>query len=189
MSTSLEFQGGYFVMAEISLEGEHLQADDTYISKTFPQGLKIPFDANGSIEELEFDIKQGTYAEIDLSFGAYSDSNIPSIVVNGLYTNPQGTTYPLLFEYISGDYFSIVAEDDSGQGKIVLDKDIPVQALIKFNPDNWFQVISDSRLANATITTINNTPTLLISESVNSGIFDDIVDRIDQDTEAVFSSF
>ena len=138
----LVFTSGPIILAEFDFEGEREQGDDVYFTKSFPGGLSIPFDPNGTIAELDFDIPQGTYNRIEISFETFDDLGDDNIVVNGTYTNTSGTDYPIRFEFKSAEYFSIVAEDYSGSSQIILDKDIAVSTKIQLDPIHWFQVVS-----------------------------------------------
>ena len=182
----LVFTSGTIILAEFDFEGEREQGDDVYFTKSFPGGLSIPFDPNGAIAELDFDIPQGTYTRIAISFETFDDLGDDNIVVNGTYTNTSGTKYPIRFEFESSEYFSIVAEDYSGDSQIVLDKDIAVSTKILLDPIHWFQVVSTSLLDDADLVSVGGTPTIVISEDENDDIFDLVVDRLDESTEAVF---
>ena len=182
----LVFTSGTIILEEFDFEGEREQGDDVYFTKSFPGGLSIPFDPNGNIAELDFDIPQGTYNRISISFETFDDLGDDNIVVNGTYTNTSGTDYPIRFEFKSAEYFDIVAEDYSGSSQIILDKDIAVSTKIQLDPIHWFQVVSTSLLDNADVVNVGGTPTIVISEDENDDIFDLVVDRLDESTEAVF---
>ncbi len=180
------FTDGTIIIAEFEFEGEREQADDVYFSKSFPGGLNIDFDPDTPIPELDFDIPQGTYTGISVAFDTFDDLGYNNIVVNGTYTNPEGEKLPLRFEFRSGEYFVITAEDYSGNSQIILDADIPASATIVLNPVYWFQKISSSLMNDAVLTEINGKETILINDTVNENIFDIVADRLDESTETVF---
>lgn len=182
----LVFTKGTIILASFSFEGDREQGDDVSFSKSFTAGLSIPFDPNNPITELDFDIPQGTYSKISIAFETFDDYGDICILVEGTYTNSDGTNYQIRFEFLDSEYFSIVAEDDTGNREIVLNKDIAASARIKLDPVYWFQVVSASLLDNADLVNVNGTPTIVISENENDNIYDMVVGRLDKATETVF---
>ncbi|MCF6365319.1 MAG: hypothetical protein L3J35_03870 [Bacteroidales bacterium] len=183
---NLIFTGGTIILAAFDFEGEREQGDDVYFSKSFPGGLSIPFSPENIIPELDFDIPQGVYNRIDISFETFDDLGDNNIVVNGIYTNSENAETPIIFEFKSSEYFSITAEDYTRNSQIILNEDRPVSTEIKLDPIHWFQIISETLFNNAVLVEVDGVMTILINESVNDSMFDLIVDRIDESTEAVF---
>lgn len=186
-SQTLVFNSGEVVIAAFEIEGDRIQAESISFSKEFAQGLRVPFDPLSLVSELDFDIPQGTYTAIAISFETYDDSSRPSLIVEGTYTNSSGTIIPLRFEFRSNESFSLVAEDDAGINTIVLNKDVPKKGSIRFDPIFWFATIAVHQLDNATLTTLNGVQTLFINEQVNASIYDVVADRIDQKTKMVLA--
>jgi len=180
------FTNGNIVLATFEFDGEREQGDDVYFSKSFPKGLIIPFSSSTVIEELNFDIPQGTYSKIDISFETFDELGGVNITVNGFYTNSSSEKIPIKFEYTSSEEFDIVAVDYTGSNQIILNQDHPVNAQIEINPIHWYQIVSSTTLDDADLVDINGIPTLLISEDENEDIFDIIIDRLDESLEAVF---
>jgi hypothetical protein len=187
-SNPLSFDSGELVLADFSIEGERLQAEGVSFSKEFAQGLRIPFDPNTGIAELDFEIPQGTYSSIAVTFSTYDDLAQPNIVLEGIYTNSSAVDVPFRFEFMSSEEFSIVAEDDTGANSIVLNKDVPSKGNIRLDPFYWFDLISTSRLDNAVLSNVDGVQTLLINDQVNTDIYDDVADRIDEQTEMLFEA-
>ncbi|PCH91083.1 MAG: hypothetical protein COB85_09590 [Bacteroidetes bacterium] len=185
----LVFTSGIITLASFDFEGERAQGDDVYFSKSFPSGLNISFNSKSVISQLDFDIPQGTYTRISIAFSTLDDFDDNNIVVNGNYTNSSGTDYPIKFEFKSGEYFDIVAEDYTGGSEIVLDKDLTESVFIQLDPIHWFQIISTTLLDNADLVNVNGIQTIVISEDVNDNIFDLVVDRLDESMETVFKSY
>jgi len=180
------FTDGEIIIETFEFDGEREQGDDVYFSKSFEQGLKIPFSSSNIVKELDFDIPQGTYSKIVISFETFDELNDTNIIVNGFYTNSNNEKIPIRFEFTPSEEFEIVAIDYSGSNQIILNKDHPVKAKIEINPAHWFQVVSSSSLDDADLVDINGTPTILINDDENDDIFDLIIDRLDESLEAVF---
>ena len=183
---TLVFTDGEIIIETFEFDGEREQGDDVYFSKSFEQGLIIPFSSSSVVEELDFDIPQGTYSKIVISFETFDKFDNINIIVNGFYTNSSSERIPIRFEFTPSEEFDIVAVDYSGSNQIILNKDHPVNAQIEINPIHWFQVVSSSLLDDADLVDINGTQTLLISDDENEDIFDLIIDRLDESLEAVF---
>ncbi len=183
---NLSFNSGYIFLADFSVSGERQEGEPISFNKSFPQGLKVEFDEINIVPELNFDIPQGSYYSLVIAFNTFDDNGDNTIVVNGTYTNISGVTYPLRFEFLSSEYFSIVGEDDEGAATIILEKDVPATSLIKFDPIYWFGLVSSSMFDNASLTNINGQMTILVNEDNNSNIYDIVVDRIDETTESLW---
>lgn len=182
----LEFTKGVITLASFNFEGKREQGDDVYFSKSFSNGLNIVFDPNTTISELDFDIPQGTYNKIAISFETSDDYGDESIIVEGTYIHTNGSLYPIKFEFNDSEYFSIIAKSVSGNSQIILNQNVASFAKIKLNPLHWFQVISTSMLDNADLVDINGVSTIVVSEDENENIYNLVVDRIDESSENIF---
>lgn len=182
----LIFNNGTINIAEFNVEGSRIEGEDIAFSRSFNNGLTISFDPNNEISELKYDIPQGEYTELTVSFDTYEDSNDKTIVVNGTYTTSSGDDVPIKFEFMSSEYFSVSSEADDGSETIILDKDVASSSLIKLDPIHWFGGISTTTLDNATRTNVNGAQTILINDEVNGDLYDLVADKIDEATESVF---
>jgi len=184
-SGHLVFNSGSILLANFNVEGERQEGGPISFNKSFSQGLSINLNST-SIPDLVFDIPQGNYYSLSVSFLTFDDNGDITIQVDGTYTNQLGSSFPLRLEFLSGEYFSVVGEDESGEATIVLKKDVSATSLIKFDPIYWFGLISYGMFDNATLVNIGGQQTILINESVNSNIYDLVVDRIDHTTESLW---
>ncbi len=176
----LVFTEGNIFIQDFSIEGDRKEGESISFSKSFPEGLNINFSPMNSISELAFDIPQGDYNELVVAFSIKYYNGNSNIMVKGAYTNASGDSTPLLYEFKDDDLISIVGEDDEGEASIVLDKDISVNALVQFDPVYWFATVSNSLLDNATLVNLNGTQTILVNSSTNEGIYDLVVDRMEE---------
>lgn len=183
----LVFHGGTILLAAFDVEGKRQEGDPISFSRSFPQGLLINFDPNNGVPAIQYDIPQGVYTELTISFETFDDNGDNTIVVNGTYTNTLGTDIPVRFEFLSSEYFEITGEDGANSGLIVLDKDTPANAHIKLDPIYWFDILTTNQMENADLVNFGGTPTILINESDNDNLYDLLADRIDESTEAVFN--
>jgi len=179
----LSFTDGTINIAAFDVEGERQEGGDISFSKEFPNGLLINFSSTENIPEIEYDIPQGVYERLAISFETFDDNSDITIVVNGNYTNNSGVNIPVRFEFMSSEYFSIEAEDYSGASIIILDKNTPTNALIEFDPIFWFDIVTTNMMENADLVNLSGTQTILINDSENDNIYSMIVTRIEESTE------
>ncbi|MBN4071397.1 hypothetical protein JYT72_02685, partial [Crocinitomix catalasitica] len=136
--------------------------------------------------ELVFDIPQGNYYELIITFATFYNSGNNTVIVNGTYTNASSTTFPLVFEFKAADSFSIIGEDDKGDATIILDKNVSASALIKFDPVYWFATVSNSLFDSATLVDVGGQMTILVNSSTNEDIYDLVVDRMEESALALW---
>lgn len=185
MNNNLSFTGGYIVLSEFEFDGQRIEGDDAYFSKSFSGGLSIPFSGSMGVTDLNFDIPQGTYTKITILFEAEGNGG-KSVVVYGNYTNSSGTTYPLVLEVEELELYTVIAKNASGSSEIILDKDVASIAKIKLDPVYWFQNVSITMLDNATLVNLNGVQTILINGANNEDIYDIVDDQIDKATNIIF---
>ncbi len=180
------YSGGHIIIRAYNISGVREQGADISFNRNFSAGLTIPFDANNNVADLQFDIPQGAYTKMDIDFETYSNQSTPSILILGTYRNNVGTDIPIRFEFLYTEDFEIIARDSGNSGKIVLDKDQPSSTQLILDPQHWFQIVTNNQWENATLTDVQGTQTILITEDKNEDIYDNILDRIDESSEAIF---
>lgn len=183
----LVFNSGTIALASFDIEGKRQEGDPISFTRNFSEGLTVNFDPNNPISEIQYDIPQGVYTELTISFETFDDNGGSTITVLGTYTNNQGNPIPVIFEFMSSETFEIEGDDSVNSGLIVLDKDTPANAFVQLDPIHWFDILTNNQLENATLTNINGVMTLLINENVNDNLYDIMADRIDESTEAIFN--
>lgn len=185
VSGMLTFSDGYFIMKRLDFDGDREKGEDVSFTRNYDTGLQIPFGLSTNIEDLNFSIPQGVYKSVELAFDTYVGSS-PCIVVNAVYQYSGGGTIPVLFEFDDSEEFAISAESEDGS-LIVLDAEIASQAKIVLDPSHWFQPIPTTYFESATLTNIGGANTIVINKNTNEDIYDLILDRIDESTEAIFN--
>ena len=183
----LVFTSGTINLSSFSVSGVRQEGDPVSFSNSFSGGLLLNFSSTGTIAQLDYDIPQGVYTSLEVSFETYEGPGDVTIVVNGTFTNNVGTDIPVTFEFMSSESFEIESEDAMNSGLVILDKDTPANALIKLDPIHWFDILSNNQLENATLTNVGGTMTLLINEEKNENLYDLLADRVDESTESVFN--
>ena len=173
----LQFTDGFITIVEVVFDGDLVDGESVSISHEaivvydFGTGESQP--ANNVI-----DIPAGDYRDINLGIELLDENDDPTLVIEGTYEKEaDGQTYPLRFEFNSGEVFE--AEAPTGN----VPPNTPAIAKITFDPHEWFAGVSFNRLENARV---NNDGVIVISETSNAEIFDIVADGLDLATEAVF---
>ncbi len=199
-SNNIVFTKGSITLSEFQFDGERDQGEDMFFVKPL-EVLNIPFSGN-YVNELNFDIPQGTYSKIIISLKTQSPVSAKedplnnnhgegSISIEGTYTDYEGNQYPLYFDLNTAEHFSVIAKSNSGNNQILFDKDVPMTANISFDPVYWFQTISSSMLDEITDEmdmeqeSNNNSEAILINKDHNSALYDIIVNRIGNDLSVI----
>lgn len=182
----LIFSKGNLVINEFIFESDRVQGDDIYFKNSFSSGIYITFDPDAPVSELNFDIPQGTYTRINITFSTAGDVNDTHIFVEGSYNSGMGISYPIRFEFKAKETFSVLSQSISGGSEIVLNKDIPMTPKIIFDPIYWFQPVSQNLFDNAEIVDIEGVSTILINSTTNTEIFNIIVGRIRGGVKIIF---
>lgn len=188
LGNNLSFNGGNIVVGEFRFDGKRDQGGDVGFTKTY-SGLNIPFTPNNTVSEWNFDIPQGSYSEIKITYNTFGNSGDIQIVVTGNYTNTiNSAIYPVIFQIEQNESYSIISNTPSGSSQIVLDKNTEAIASLEMDPVYWFQVVTTTMLDNAILTVMGGNSTILINNVTNSNIYDAVKDRIDDNvTNATFN--
>lgn len=182
----LVFTKGSINLANFSFDGKREQGDDVYFSNAFSSGLNIVFDQSQPVGALNFDIPQGTFTKIEISFETYGINNDNHIYLEGIYEKSMNNSYPVRFEFKAKIVQTIIAKNSSGSAEIILNKDVPSYPKITFDPIFWFSPVSPNLINNAETIDIGGTPTILINDTCNENIYTIIVDRINNGTTITF---
>ncbi|MFH0896145.1 MAG: hypothetical protein V2A54_17060 [Bacteroidota bacterium] len=183
----LNFTKGNIVLGNFIFDGDRVQGDDVYFSNNYSSGLNISFDPSNVPSDLNFDIPQGTFTKIDISFTTSSAAGENQIVVEGNYKNSMNNNdYPIRFEFKASQTFSITSQNANGNSEIILKKDVPVTSTIFFDPVYWFQPVSQAMLNNADMFDVGGVQTIVISDICNISIYSIVANRIGGGSKITF---
>lgn len=174
-SGSFKFTDGFITLAAMEFEAE---SGNDLESVEFELEQKVVIDFATGIPTPDIRaiaIPAGTYEEVSIEVELFDETDDPSVVLNGTYTEPDGTVHPLRFEFNSGETFEVERE-----GTIVFNQNQSAIAEITFDPSVWFAGVTDELMADATK---NLDGVIVISETRNSEIFDIVADGLDLATE------
>ena len=187
MNGALFFKTGYVRVESFKFDGQRAAGADVYFAKNYTQTLKTLFGARDG-SDLEFDVPQGIYTEINLELISAVKNKKPNLVVHGFFKSYTGRSYPLRFELTKNEHFSIFGEDLTGNDTAVdLSEVSKTKATILLNPANWFRVITKERLEQAEKVSVEGVQTILINSLVNGQLYKDIIAALEKDTaKAIF---
>ena len=184
----LVFDQGYIRLASYEVSGIRQEGGPVNLESEFPGGKVINFSPTLEISDLSQEIPQGNYTSLEIEFDTHEGNDEPTIEVSGTYTNQSSQAFPIIFQFMSSETFAVSGEADSGDPIIMLDKDTPATNFIVFDPIYWFDVITNNAWSNANLSNVQGTMTILINEENNETIYDNVADRVDEQTESTFSN-
>lgn len=182
----LQFTSGSMIIREIDFSGDRKKGGAVDFSNNISNGAILNFSTGGSSVPIHYDIPQGTYNKIDLTIKAFDEDPSPSLLLKGYYINDDSDTIPVIYEFHSGENFYVTGKTTNGSNQIVLVEDRPAVCQVTFDPNYWFDTVTENLLDNAGISTVNSVPTIVINESNNTIIYNLISSRIREATKAVF---
>jgi hypothetical protein len=195
LNNNLVFNRGSINIENFTFDGVREEGNDVYFSKQFPTGLRISSDSISNTPELYFQIPQGIYNKMLISFETmefpdslkvkYSEefeNEDFSIIMEGKYTNALNQVIPVRFEYSLKEYFTIRATDSLENSSIILNTQYPAIGKIIFDPYYWFQTVTDAILNDSEIEDEEN-PLIMINDELNINIYTIVVNRIKESTK------
>ncbi len=185
---NLVFTGGNIVLEYFTFDGKREQGGDVYFSKDYT-ALNVAFDENNTVPEWNFDIPQGTYSQIKVSYRTYGNPGDKQIVLTGTYKNTvTNIVYPVKFEIDANGVYNVFAKKSGGSNQIVLEKNTESVATMKMDPVYWFEEVTTGMMDNADLILIDGKQTILINKSTNKPINNEVKSRVTHDvTQLIFN--
>ncbi|MDT8401313.1 MAG: hypothetical protein RQ743_06440 [Bacteroidales bacterium] len=106
------------------------------------------------------------------------DGPTPAIVMEGVYTDLEGTDHQIRFEYNSDATFEVELE-----GYIVFEADVSFIAQVTIDPAFWFLGVSDDDITSADK---DEDQVIVISSTSNISIYNMVADGLELATEVEF---
>lgn len=171
----LYFSGGFIYLSSFSFEGKREGADDVFFEKEWSEGKLL---ALSSSDNLSFQIPKGNYFITAAQFELFDDNDNITLRIEGEFNN-ENDLKPLIFEFSSNEYFSII--DDT---ELEVNSDLLYQIVL--DPVFWFSTITKADLTNANTRSIGGRETIYIGENFNENLYDIIIDKLDESLEVSF---
>ena len=173
MTNGLSFTSGYITIREVQFEAE--TATDS-VEVNLEQITKIDFATGATTPDISsLLIPAGTYNSVEVEIELQDEGDQPAVVLEGTFTDGEGVSHPVRFEFNSGETFEIEKE-----GVITFAADASVLAQITINPHLWFMEVDREQLS---LATKNAQGVIVISETQNTSIFNIAADGLDLATE------
>lgn len=178
---SVEFDNGRIEIENFSFNGQREEGDDVYFTRNFSNGLLVNLDS-GQPSELSFEIPQGVYTNIRVSFSTTAIQNDAHLRVEGSFTEEDETEKSVIFDLDVSLSLVLTAINQQGLPDIVLKKENDYTPLIVFDPSICFEPITDTMLVNAV--SINDT--VFINPQQNTSLYLVIMGRINNSFKIIF---
>ena len=176
-----------FTLSELNISGKRIKGDPINFTRSLTTPLQL--NLNGvSQPELDFDIPQGDYTELLVSFKNETNNTTPSIFINGNYKLTLGPIVDVIIELNSEHIFS-VPTNFNGKNSITLEKSTKKKIITTLNYGYWLSSISSTDLDNADLTIGNSgqglgNSTILINSTNNIDLFNKFVANLNGNNSA-----
>lgn len=185
-SEFLHFSSGSMIIREIDFSGDRKKGGGVNFTNSISNAAVLNFNNGTSIPPIRYDIPQGTYTKINLIIKAFDEDPSPSLSLYGYYVDDDSDTIPIIYEFHSGVNFNVTGKTSSGSSEIVLIEDKPATCQITFDPNYWFDTVTENLLDDADESEVDGESTIVINETNNAIIYNLISGRIAESTKAVF---
>lgn len=176
--STLQFTSGHVIISEIEFEGDRKGKGDVSISHE--QITKIDLATGVSTSPINIAIPAGVYSSVELEVEILDDDNTHplAILAEGTYTDSNNKVIPIRFESNSDEEF-----EASTNAEVTIKPGTSPIANIVFDPLEWFSTITTAQLDNAKK---NSNGVIVISENMNTDIYETVVDKLDDKTKIIF---
>lgn len=172
-ASSLAFTSGAITLSEVKFEAKNDDdADSVEVDFKLNQDVVVDFATGESNPDLStLVIQPGTYEKIEVELELQDEGSAPAIVLNGTFTDAQGQSHPIRFEFNSDEKFEVKRE-----GTVVFAEGQLAMAQVVFDPAAWFAGVSADALTEATKDAAG---VIVISETQNEAIYDLVAEGLD----------
>ncbi|AHM58975.1 hypothetical protein D770_03540 [Flammeovirgaceae bacterium 311] len=195
----LQVTGASLLLKEVVFDGYRESGENYFFTKDFPDSLKVSFSKDKAGRVMQFEMPQGIYSRIEIKMGlpAGREANLGGDIKNraavvggveiwGDYKNVHGVKVPFLFVYTSVDEFRYTAKTVAGNQQVVVKDNGTRQARLKFDAQQWMDLINPRMLQSAKPSLVNGVPTLVISKKQNDHIYNLLANRIERSANLFF---
>ncbi|BDS13966.1 hypothetical protein [Aureispira anguillae] len=178
-SDNLTLNNGYIILSSFSVIGERDQAENFEFSRSFPNGLKIPFYSQTTFDDLSFELPQGDYSRLVVRFETVrTAANEASLFVEGgyKYRNPNKvpSAVAVHVKWSKIQQFEVDVTTALGNNKLTLSEDKVERPYIVLTPKSWFANVSELMLNNASFIGVGGVQTIIIDENMNHTLFNEV---------------
>lgn len=172
-ANSLQFTTGSIKITEIQFEAE---TDTDSVEVNWEQNVVIDFATGQTTPDISaLTFPKGKYNAVEVEIELLDENNVPSIVINGTFTDRENNTHPIRFEFNSGETFEVEKE-----GVITFGEGANILANVTFNPGAWFFEVTSAQLEAAAK---DASGVIVISSTKNTSIYNTVAEGLDLATE------
>ncbi len=172
---SFEFSSGQIILESIEFEAES-ETDSLEMEFEIEGYAYLDFaTAEVTPDIASIEIQPGVYTELELEIEFWDESEQPSILLEGTYTDAESKVHPVRLSLISDETFSAEIE-----GPFIVNQNTNMIALVTFDPSKWFAEVTIELMSYATT---NNESVILISPEHNKDIYELIKDHMEFESE------
>jgi len=183
---SLSMDTGFWLLQSIDFEGRREQGGDYFFTYTPPEPLEIIFEKEQWQGQLSFDIPQGVYQRIDITFNLVAEAEHPSFRLKGNVSNSPAFKEPFVFAYEAQETLKLIARNDKGGQTVTVRQGEPLEAKVTIQTNRMFDLLPPGLLRNATRSERMGEQMIFVSRRSNSEIFQLMATRILNSTEVLF---
>ena len=144
---SLFIEDSFIKISSFTFDGMRQAGDDVYFKIDYPEGLEIDISNALFIDELRFDIPQGIYDDLEITFTLANDTEDAAFFLNGNYEGEDNQGDDDIEFYYNDNtpyIINIHAISENGSSQIILDKAMNSEAEIILDPNVIFSTITEN---------------------------------------------
>jgi hypothetical protein len=170
-SDRLALTSGHLVLSEIELSGQRVEGEAFSFRRTFPNGLHYDFGVNNNSEELLFDLPQGEYELLEVTFKTLEGGQEATLLVQGTYGFAQSNNNALVnIAWKSSRAFQKHVLTTNNQPNFTL-AETPKTVTFTIQPKLWFREVTEIKLEQAHCTLEPQGLFMRIDQTSNSNMF------------------
>ena len=185
----LMFTSGYISLSEFEINGTRQEGSPVKLKEQYSEGLEVPFTSIMPHEDLQLDIPQGNYTELEVKFKTRHNVSGITIHLEGLFIedDDDDDVFPIIFEYSANENYKLDVEDIDDLSPLVLSKDRSAYFTVEMDPFYWFDVVSEDTWEDSDKTTMGGIEVIKISSSENRNIYNMVRSRVGESARVKIS--
>lgn len=176
-SSSFQFTSGETHITKMTVSGSRIEGDDIYFDRDFSESITTDLNGSAEVQDFRFDIPQGEYEQLKVSFIIKTSTDEPALKLSGKYVIAGQPPVNVEFELHADQYFDLIIENQGGSN-VVLQKEQDRVARIIFDTDYWFDNITESMMSNADVINNNGLSTVFITPTQNENLYQLVLSRV-----------
>ncbi len=177
-ASNFSIDRGQLVLENIEFDGRRQQAAQSiYFISDFPDPLSIDLVPQGYQADFHFEIPQGIYDMIEMTFHLGADQHA-SLVMEGQFRRGNLEPVAVRFEYTYREQIRVRATPGDNQDNIIFSKEEPSTANVELNTGSLLRLVNFGMLVQAEVIEVDGQDVIFIDGSTNTGLFNSISARL-----------